>query len=177
MSRAQYKKLKENPKLEETRIHLNSPGGPIKCLGKCSAQIRSVKGVETKQTVYFIATGSENLLGRRAIQALDLVSVNEIGPLEVIKCTPVKILLQEESVPYNLSCPRRVPIPLHQKVQKELERMKELEVIEEVSDSTDWCSSIVLVLKKNGEERICTDFKNLKKYLKRDGTCSLQQKT
>ncbi|GFO48546.1 Pol polyprotein [Plakobranchus ocellatus] len=84
VSRTQYKKLKGKSKLEETGIHLYSPGGPIKCSGKFSAQIRSVKGVETKLTVYVVETRSENLLGRGAIQALDLVSVNEIITFEEV---------------------------------------------------------------------------------------------
>ncbi|GFS12541.1 Pol polyprotein [Elysia marginata] len=46
--------------------------------------------------------------------------------------------------------------------------MKELGVIEQISDPTDWCSPVVPVIKKNGDVRICTDFKNLNKYLKRE---------
>ncbi|GFR95786.1 Pol polyprotein [Elysia marginata] len=169
ISLAQYKKLKEKPDLQTTRIHLNSPGGPIKCLGKFQALIQSDKNFETNQTVYVIRTRSENLLGRRAIQAIGLVNViDEIRTFEEIKCSPIKIILQPEAVPYHLSSPRRIPIPLNQKVEQELKRMKDQGVIEKVTDPTDWCSPMVPVLKKNGEVHICTDFKNLNKHLKRE---------
>ncbi|GFR87680.1 Pol polyprotein [Elysia marginata] len=85
--------------LQTTRINLNSPGGPIKCLGKFQAHIQSDKNVETNQTVHAIETRSENLLGRRATQALSLVSViDERGTFEEIKCSPIKIILQPEAV-------------------------------------------------------------------------------
>ncbi|GFR84159.1 Pol polyprotein [Elysia marginata] len=170
ISRKNYDNFIYKPALQTTKIHLNSPGGPIKCLGKFQALISTCedKNAETAQAVYVFETKSENLLGRRAIQALGLLSINEISTFEEIKCTPVKIHLHPDAVPCKLSCLRRIPIPLYQKVEKELERMKELGVIEQISDPTDWCSPMVPVIKKNGDVCICTDLKNLNKYLKRE---------
>ncbi|GFS12539.1 transposon Ty3-G Gag-Pol polyprotein [Elysia marginata] len=63
ISRKNYDNFIYKPALQTTKIRLNSPGGPIKCLGKFQALISTSKGknAETAQTVYVIETKSENL--------------------------------------------------------------------------------------------------------------------
>ena len=56
--------------------------------------------------------------------------------------------------------PRNVPIPLQPKVQKELQRMKTLGVISQVTDPTPWCAGMVVVPKRS-DVRICIDLKPL----------------
>ena len=64
--------------------------------------------------------------------------------------------------------PRRVPVTLRPKVQQELDRMEELEVIEKVEEPTDWVNSMVTIVKPNGKLRICIDPRDLNKAVKRD---------
>ena len=90
----------------------------------------------------------------------------EIG--KPVDCEPINISLKEENEPYSISVPRRVPIPLLPKVEKELERMVNAGVIEKIDEPTDWCAGMVPVLKKNGDVRICVDLKNLNKSVKRE---------
>ena len=59
-----------------------------------------------------------------------------------------KIKLKENAIPYAVSAPRRVPLPLQTKVKKGFERLQDLDEIRPVTTPTDWCASIVVVPKK-----------------------------
>ncbi|XP_037828511.1 uncharacterized protein K02A2.6-like [Lucilia sericata] len=63
--------------------------------------------------------------------------------------------------------PRKIPFKLHDKLKNELKRMTELNVIEPISEPTEWVSSIVIVSKPNGSLRICLDPRNLNKAILR----------
>ena len=63
--------------------------------------------------------------------------------------------------------PRTVPYALLDKFKKELDEMVSLQVIEPVTEPTDWVSSIVIAEKPNGSLRICLDPKDLNKAIKR----------
>ena len=71
------------------------------------------------------------------------------------------IHLREEVRPHALFTPWNVPIPLCPKVQKELEWIEKLKVIEQVTDPTTWCTGIVVVPKWSGDVRVCVDLKPL----------------
>ena len=77
------------------------------------------------------------------------------------------IRMKEGVVPYSVSAPRRVKIPLLPKLKVELERMQRLDIIKEVTEPTDWVSPMVPVLKKNGQIRVCVDLSELNKAIKR----------
>lgn len=66
-----------------------------------------------------------------------------------LKTEPVRIQLKDNATPYAVQTARRVPIPLMLKVREELCCMEENGIIEEVTQPTDWCASMVPVLKKN----------------------------
>ncbi len=53
------------------------------------------------------------------------------------------------------------------KVKDELARMVQCDVIVPITESTDWCSAMVPVVKKNGSVRICVDLKNLNQAVRR----------
>lgn len=68
------------------------------------------------------------------------------------------IKLKPEAKPFSLKLPPRVPLPLMDKVKKELERMERLGVISRVGEPTDWCCGIVAAPKKDTDNvRICMD--------------------
>ena len=85
-----------------------------------------------------------------------------------VRCEPVHITLNEDAQPYSLSTARRVPIPLMSKVKEELSRLQKAGVIEVISEPTDWSAPIIPVLKNNGTVRICNDYKQLNKVVKRE---------
>ena len=80
-----------------------------------------------------------------------------------------KIKLRENAIPYAVSAPRRVPLPLQTKVKTELERLKDLDVIRPVTTPTDWCAPIVVVPKEKKDPiRLCEDLTKLNESVWRE---------
>ncbi|XP_019220499.2 uncharacterized protein LOC109204242 [Oreochromis niloticus] len=78
-----------------------------------------------------------------------------------------KIALKENAKPV-VHAARRVPVPLKDKLKKELDRMTALGVIRKVEEPTDWVNSMVCVKKKSGDLRICMDPKDLNENIRRE---------
>lgn len=78
------------------------------------------------------------------------------------------ISLRAGTQPYVLGTARRVPFPLYDKVHKELQRMLQFGVIQEVSEPTSWCSPMVAVPKGDGTVRICVDYTSLNESVQRE---------
>ena len=78
------------------------------------------------------------------------------------------ISLKEGAVPFALTTPRRVPIPLMSSVKAELENMEGLGVISRIDTPTDWCAGMVVVPKSNNRVRICVDLTKLNESVRRE---------
>ena len=63
---------------------------------------------------------------------------------------------------------RRIPFHVREDVEKELQRLARLDIIEKVDGPTPWISPIVVVPKKSGEVRICVDMPDANKAIKRE---------
>ena len=76
-----------------------------------------------------------------------------------LDCMPgeYEIKLREEVTPFNLTTPRRIPIPLLPRVETELKRMEGMGVNEKVVQPTEWCFPVVVIPKKDSKVRICGD--------------------
>ncbi|XP_029643530.2 uncharacterized protein K02A2.6-like [Octopus sinensis] len=77
----------------------------------------------------------------------------ELGMCKKIK---VKFELKENAVPV-FKLKRDVPFVALNQVEKELQRLEDIEVIEKV-DYFEWTAPTVIIKKKNNEIRICADF-------------------
>ena len=64
--------------------------------------------------------------------------------------------------------PRRVPVPMRNKVHEKLEQLVNEGVITPVTDATDWVSSMVVVQKPNCHIRLCLDLKDLNVAIRRE---------
>ena len=62
---------------------------------------------------------------------------------------------------------RRIPFHVGGDIEKELERLERLDIIEKVEGPTPWISPIVVVPKKSGEVRTCVDMREANKAIKR----------
>ena len=146
-------------------------------------------GEQTRQDIYVVRNLKEPLLGKLAIEALNLtqkiariqsdVSYNDIEAegkanhprlfkgLGELK-GEFKIKLKPDSTPFASTTPRRVALPLMSKVKTELKRMENLGVISKVDIPTDWCAGMVVVPKPDGKIRICVDSTKLNESLLRE---------
>ena len=75
-----------------------------------------------------------------------------------MKCEPVKIVLNENAVPYNLTTPRHVSQLLTPKIEAEIQIILKEGTIVPIEMETDWCSRLVPILEPNGKVRPGTDF-------------------
>ena len=176
MSYETYADLKTPPKLTRSKVKLTSVGGKVRCHGTFTAKIRH--NDQRYNLKVHVIDGQANLLARGTAAAMGLLKLNlsEVdvsysvyGELGLMNTDPVTIRLKDDAVPYSLTTPRRVPVPLMPKVKAELQRMEDNRIITRVMDPSEWCAPMVPVMKKNRKEvRICVDLKNLNKAVLRE---------
>ena len=130
-----------------------------------------------------IDSNSPSIIGLRTSEELNLlkrlsyINVNSdidfyteytncFGDIGLLK-HEYKIQLKSDAEPV-IHAPRRVPIALKDKLRHELDRMKRIDIIEEVPipESSERVNSLVIVKKPNGKLRICLDPSGLHKATK-----------
>ena len=161
MTEKTYSKLPDKPQLARTTVSATSPGGEVECIGKFLATCLH-KGQKYSFWITVIkGRFAQNLLGGGVAKSMGLVKrLNAVstekddlfGEIGLLQCDPVKIVLKPGAEPYADTTPRRVPFPLLPKVEKELGRMLELGIIENVTGPTDWCAPMVPAEKKNKDQ-------------------------
>jgi len=184
ISEQTFSALRYKPMLFPTDRKLSTLSGDLDCLGWFSAKTR----YNDEDYVFrvYVLRGSNliNLLSRDVscrMQlvtpapgiALDIVHMNQDGTdiygdihkPAVVK--PVTLTLKENYEPYHVAAPRKVPIPLQDAVQQEIEWMLRNDVIRPVQEPTEWCAPITLPIKKNGKIRVCVDLRRLNQHLMR----------
>ena len=185
--------LAKPPLSPTTRVLYGANSSKLAVEGVFEADM-DANGVSVHQDVYVVADLKQPLLGRPAIKALGLLSLSPIAdrvsavstatggtcdqssaakqfpslfqPLGKFSGEPYCIRLAADVKPVALSSPRRVPIPLYQKVEDELGRMVTQGIITPVDQPTDWCSGLVVVTKRSGAVRLCVDYTELNKYVR-----------
>ena len=155
---------------------------PLFCKGKFTASLTHNPECCADE-IYVVPGLEQSLLGRSACSRLGTIariSAVDAKDSNYEKTFPslfqglgcmdgvYEIKLDDSVIPFNLTTPRRIPIPLLPKVKEELGRMEQMGVIEQIDQPTQWCSSIVVVPKRNGSVRICGDFVQLSKAVQRE---------
>ena len=151
----------------------------MRVLGQFNGKV-SYNRKESIETIV-VAGLRTNLLGLPAIIALKLIARVEAVSVSSVMDEfpalfqglgnlgePFDIGLQPSAKPYALFTPRNIQIPLRQKVRQEFERMLLLGVISKVDIPTPWCAGMVVAPKKNGDIRICVDFRPLNSCVLRE---------
>ena len=180
-----------NKLLEHAHSKIYSYGfdTPLSLLGTLSTTIKSSSNSTTTQ-LHVMKGNMGNLLSYNTAQKLGLItiSVNTTTVTDVNKNSPESLQeefeclfggierLRNKIVKLHVDpdiTPRQQPhrsIPFHVRgdVEKELERLQRLDVIERVEGPTPWISPIVVGPKKSGEVRICVDMGEANKAVKRE---------
>ena len=137
------------------------------------------------EDIYVIKGLKEPLLGRPAIEKLNLFArINDIrspcSDEQIKKKYPqlfhglgelegeYEIQLTPNAQPFAITSPRRIPLPMKDKVKVEIARMEKLGVIRKVEQPTEWCAGMVTVPKPNGKVRICVDLTKLNESVCRE---------
>ncbi|KAI5621586.1 hypothetical protein C0J50_18855 [Silurus asotus] len=171
-------------KLKPPRRVLQGPGGTsLKVKGKFTATLGKHDN-HTIQEIYVVDGLYMPLLGRPAVTALRLVARLDVVSLtskeRVEKEFPrlfsglgkmdgeYSIVLKPGAIPFSISTPRRISLPLLPKVKDELRRMEHQGVISKVEEPTEWCAPMVVVPKSTSKVRICTDLTELNKSVLRE---------
>ena len=181
------------PLLETDRILTGAGEAKLDTVGYVQMTLNH-GSTKITERVYIVAGASKLLLGVPAIRNLGLIadipgsySIKAVDVTQptvnkenVMKQYPVLftglgelkgehvIHLREDATPFCLATPRRVPLPLIEKVKDEIERMASAGVIEAVDEPTDWCAPIVVVPKQSGDVRICVDLTKLNEAVRRE---------
>ena len=91
------------------------------------------------------------------------VFCNKIGKM---KDVTVSLSIDPEITPVAMKH-RRIPFHLREKVEQEIQRLLEADVIEMVDEPTEWVSPAVIGNKPNGDIRCCVDTTEPNKAIKR----------
>ena len=167
-------------------------GDTVNASGKCLERI-SFGEKSTNAAIYVLDNAKCALLGLPEIRALNILNaecikcLNSIEtavcnyydvvevqfpslfqPLGLLHTTPYDIKLLDNAEPYALVTPRHIAYKLIAAVKAELGRMVKFKVISPITIPTEWCSPLVVVIKKCGGLRLCVDYTNLNKWVKRE---------
>jgi hypothetical protein len=78
-----------------------------------------------------------------------------------------KIKIDSEVAPVSQKLPR-IPLSQIEKVNEEIDKMLEADIIEEAPEASPWVSNLVIVPKKDGDIRVCRDFRDVNKVIIRE---------
>ena len=180
----------DKSKMVKCKNHFRGPGGislSHKMIGVMPNMTIDCETGQLTEDVYVMANQTKNLLSKRAIHILKLLTPNPLVVQNIMEDTPdfrkefpklfqglgrlkenYTIKTTEDATPICLYTARKVPHPLLPEVEKALNEMERKGVISPVDEPTDWCSGMVVAPKKNGKVRICVDLTVLNKAVRRE---------
>ncbi|XP_052744494.1 uncharacterized protein K02A2.6-like [Bicyclus anynana] len=145
---------------------------PLIVTGSFDTDIQVADQVQTA-TFYVVKDGTRDLLGKDTAISLKVLKlgleINAVSETSFpkIKNVELNISINKLLKPVAQPC-RRVPIPLEEKINKKIEYLIKLDIIEPVKVPSGWVSPIVPVLKPNGEIRVCIDMRHANKAIVRE---------
>ena len=88
--------------------------------------------------------------------------------ISMMKGDAFSIKLRDDAQPYCCTHVRRIPEPLKEKLEAELANLEAQDIIEKVTEPSNWCAPISVQAKKNGAVRLCVDLRKLNKFVIRE---------
>lgn len=182
-----YNNMFKKPKLSKTNTVVQAYGtnNKVTLIGKFQGTIETKQKYVTAPV--FVAKGQcGNLLCYNTAVDLQVIpEINAVGSDKVTqlcekyssvftglgKMKDMQIDLHVDNNVQPVAQPhRRIPFHVREKVEKELKRLEDLDIIERVEGPTPWVSPIVVAPKpksKTGEIRICVDMRQPNQAIKR----------
>ena len=122
-----------------------------------------------------VSDDGKPILGKQVCFSLNLVQRNDtlVKDSSVFEGTgcmqgaPVKRKLTGVT-PHCVHAPRRIPLPVHPKLRAELNQMEKQGIFSRITEPAEWCASIVIAPKKNGNIRVCVDLQMLNRAVARE---------
>lgn len=146
---------------------------PIDILGSFETLLEA-GGFQSEETIYVAPHGQTNLLGKSAAIKLYLLKIGYevqscatiVEKKEFPKIPNVKAMIQiDMSVKPVIQRYRNIPLALEELVEKKLEHLCKIGVVEPVDGYTPWLSPIVPIMKTDNDIRICVDMRAANKAI------------
>lgn len=139
-----------------------------------SITIESKKTLESDDTYEYYALAKEE---RNVVSSTDSMQLIDelIGKYQDIFVNDISELKQTDVTTHSIDTgtsnpvkvrPYRIPHHLREQVRDELRIMEKNGIIEQCQ--SEWCAPIVVVMKKNGKLRICSDYRKLNLITRKD---------
>ena len=104
-------------------------------------------------------------LRAKLLRLFDKTLSDDLNP-EPMRCNPITISLENNSVPICVTTARRVPKHYEPESKKTIAELIDRKVIAPVDEPTTWCSPAFFVPKADGKRlRLMTDFTALNKFV------------
>ena len=149
----------------------------LSVLGKFETTV-GFKSNQVTSTIHVVPGDSGSLLGYKTATSLGVIDlhVNKVAAetpeherliaqypnlfkgIGNLKGVEVKLHIDKE-VPPVAQQARRIPFHPRKQVEKELDHLESLGIIEDVEGPTPWVSPLVIIPKKNGDVRLCIDLR------------------
>ena len=186
-------KIGKEERIKACPIKLSTfSGEPIKVKGSIVLKCKATENREFQELEFIVTEiGSSVLLGLDAIrrtcfiqEALKeaisdkatsgrqgtqgTVNTAEKTGIGCIKGVVHKVRINTEVTPVRQKL-RQIPFALRDKVSAEVKRLLENDIIEKVSEPSEWVSNVVVVTKPSGKIRLCIDLRMPNKAVITDG--------
>ena len=110
------------------------------------------------QPILGLETAEKLGVMRLNVNTLETVNPKLYEGVGKLKNFKLKLHIDPTVTPVAQKC-RPTPYQLREKIEKSLDKLLEMDIIEPVDEPSSWVSPIVPVPKKNGELRICVDMR------------------
>jgi hypothetical protein len=160
---------------------------PIEMLGKFGVDCKCpTTKLKTFTEIYVMKGKANNLLSCVTSEKLGLIKfpseakVSQVKQQDIVskyndrfqgigkmKDTVVKLNINKDIIPV-IQKPRRVPFHLREKVDKEIQLLLELDIIEEATGPTEWQSPLVIEPKPSDQVRVCVDSRMINTAIERE---------
>ena len=158
----------------------------LSVLGKFETTV-GFKSNQVTSTIHVLPGDSGSLLGYKTATSLGVIDlhVNKVAVetpeherliaqypnlfkgIGNLKGVEVKLHIDKE-VPPVAQQARRIPFHFRKQVEKELDHLESLGIIEDVEGPTPWVSPLVIIPKKNGDVRLCIDTRMANRAIRRE---------